>query len=504
MKKLLMISIAIFVIFVLFGCRHEEHDNGCDYDYDQAITDNNSEQQITSRVHVLSETLSFSSLEGFLTSYVEVKNGGLGRGEIDFQGDWFSPFHGVELADVIENIDFAGFEMLYIPTGIPDDFRLHEIRVFEEGVGFRYLHKNDMISEETIRAAISGQRHFWFVHTRWDMDNSFLFDAMMRQSFVSVGVNATEDDLINGRYFFNGMHSFNWVHDRERFTMTVPSPSRVPSVDFGAETTVNADGQTVFSNPAEMVRFLEIRTVDLTDPEQIEALLGELTPPPVLTTTIMQEEWRTTINIRFFLNGVLTAIPIEDIQLIADGVHVAEIRDFTVNVAGWQTETTAIFINKLAPPWQNMTVSITAYGQTLTHHFVNNMFVPPPAPTHVVIETMHGWDGMLRAWCWWCCYTGQLRATVHPLGADQTVVWSSDTPNVVRVDQSGFVSLDICCCACCCNGYCLWCCNTAVLIRATAVNGVSGTFWVIIDHGIPPRRGYEEPDPPLADDYPLD
>jgi len=227
-------------------------------------------------------------------------------------------------------------------------------------------------------------------------------------------------------------------------------------------------------------------------------------PPPTLFTTIFNEDWRTTINIRFFLNGVLTAIPIEDIQLIADGVHVAEIRDFTVNVAGWQTETTAIFINKLAPPWQNMTVSITAYGQTLTHHFVNNMFVPPPAPTHVVIETMHGWDGMLRAWCWWCCYTGQLRATVHPLGADQTVVWSSDTPNVVRVDQSGFVSLDICCCACCCNGYCLWCCNTAVLIRATAVNGVSGTFWVIIDHGIPPRRGYEEPDPPLADDYPLD
>ena len=98
-------------------------------------------------------------------------------------------------------------------------------------------------------------------------------------------------------------------------------------------------------------------------------------PPPVLTTTIFAEDWRTTINIRFFLDGVLTALPLENIQLIADGVPVANIRNFTINVAGWQTETNAIFINKLGTPWQNMTVNITAYGQTLTYQFVNNMFV---------------------------------------------------------------------------------------------------------------------------------
>ena len=100
-------------------------------------------------------------------------------------------------------------------------------------------------------------------------------------------------------------------------------------------------------------------------------------PAPVLTTTIFAEDWRETINIRFFLDGVLTELPLEDIEFIVDGVSVPNIRPFTVNVAGWQTSTNAVFINKLAStPWQNMTVNITAYGQTLTYEFVNNFFVP--------------------------------------------------------------------------------------------------------------------------------
>ena len=209
-----------------------------------------------------------------------------------------------------------------------------------------------------------------------------------------------------------------------------------------------------------------------------------VTTTPVLSTTIADEDWRTTINIRFFLDGVLSALPIEDVQLVADGVPVANIRDFTVNVVYWQTEINAIFINKLAPPWLNLTVSITAYGQTLTYHFVNNMFVPP-APTHVTIELMDGWDGVLRQ-CGWCCSTGQLRAIVHPLGADQTVVWSSGAPDVVDVSQDGLVSLLSCCCDS--DGY--------VVITATASNGVSETFTVLIEH----IDWRDESDPPLADD----
>jgi len=96
-------------------------------------------------------------------------------------------------------------------------------------------------------------------------------------------------------------------------------------------------------------------------------------PAPVLTTTIYAEDWRESINIRFFLDGVLSELPIEDIQLIADGVPVQNIRDFTLNVADWQTATSAVFISRTKTPWQQMTVVITAYGQTLTYHYTNTM-----------------------------------------------------------------------------------------------------------------------------------
>ena len=112
-------------------------------------------------------------------------------------------------------------------------------------------------------------------------------------------------------------------------------------------------------------------------------------PPPVLTTTVFAEDWRTTINIRFFLDGVLTALPLEDIVFIVDGVEIPDIRPYTVNVAGWQTETTAVFINKLAHNWQHIIVHISAYGQTVTHEFINNMFVPPRTLTTTVYA--EGW-----------------------------------------------------------------------------------------------------------------
>jgi len=94
---------------------------------------------------------------------------------------------------------------------------------------------------------------------------------------------------------------------------------------------------------------------------------------PVLTTTIFAEDWRESINIRFFLDGVLSELPLENIVFIADGVIVENIRDYTLNIADWQTAISAVFISRTKTPWSEMTVQITAYGQTLTYEYVNNM-----------------------------------------------------------------------------------------------------------------------------------
>ena len=128
---------------------------------------------------------------------------------------------------------------------------------------------------------------------------------------------------------------------------------------------------------------------DYPDYEQIEPQTASANP--VLTTTVFAEDWRETINIRFFLDGVLTALPLEDIVFIVDGVEIPDIRAYTVNVAGWQTSTNAVFINKLVHNWQHIIVRASAYNQTVTHEFINNMFVPPP-PTPVLTTTVFAED----------------------------------------------------------------------------------------------------------------
>jgi hypothetical protein len=93
---------------------------------------------------------------------------------------------------------------------------------------------------------------------------------------------------------------------------------------------------------------------------------------PTLTTTIFAEDFRESINIRFFLDGISAELAIEDIVLIADGETVENIRDYALNIANWQTSASAIFISKTKTPWSEMVVQITSNGQTLTYEYINN------------------------------------------------------------------------------------------------------------------------------------
>ena len=54
---------------------------------------------------------------------------------------------------------------------------------------------------------------------------------------------------------------------------------------------------------------------------------------------------------------MLTALPLENIMFTVDGMVAENIRDYTVNIAGWQASTNAVFINKLTN-WHEMHVEI--------------------------------------------------------------------------------------------------------------------------------------------------
>jgi hypothetical protein len=98
-------------------------------------------------------------------------------------------------------------------------------------------------------------------------------------------------------------------------------------------------------------------------------------PVPDFTWTISDEDWRQTINVRFFDDtGLPLIIPFDDIEIIADGVHVGVIA-YTVNLAGWQTETSILMISKYTSvPWQNLTLRVTRNGMSRVRSFINNYY----------------------------------------------------------------------------------------------------------------------------------
>ena len=86
--------------------------------------------------------------------------------------------------------------------------------------------------------------------------------------------------------------------------------------------------------------------------------------------------------------------------------------------------------------------------------------------------------------------TTQLIATVYPLDADQTVIWSSCNPNLLNVTQTGLVYFPLFDCGC---GD--WLCNClrmfngqGVTITATTANGIIGYHNIYISSGITPPK----------------
>ncbi|MCL2367004.1 MAG: hypothetical protein FWC75_08200 [Oscillospiraceae bacterium] len=101
-------------------------------------------------------------------------------------------------------------------------------------------------------------------------------------------------------------------------------------------------------------------------------------PAHVLTYTVFAEDWRESINIRFFLDGAPIDIPLADMELVVDDVVIENMRDFTLNIADWQTAQSAVFICKLRNNWEHLTLTVTSHDQTLSFAFTNSMFVVLP------------------------------------------------------------------------------------------------------------------------------
>ena len=174
--------------------------------------------------------------------------------------DWQSWLTEPDLAEVFENLNFARLETLYLPTNIPEDFRLHRITVNAGFVQFLYMHKED-----------GYRQRFLFSFSRSDYDPSTLLTDLLRQN------NASEEDLIESRYLFIAEPDhFTWVSDRGAI-LRMYTP------------VVRGDVAMENGSPADMVRFTEIGAANLQDMNEVAALVGDEVMERV--KEIVDERW---------------------------------------------------------------------------------------------------------------------------------------------------------------------------------------------------------------------
>jgi len=259
-----IIGVLLILLIALMGCGNNNEANVTEpINTLETVTDMQEENALPVGVHDPDE-LTFSSLEAFLLAYQALQ---LGEDITDYVESYFGELSGSTLESVTEGSNFASLEVLHLPIGIPDDYEIGRIVVRERFMEIAFFHIDDLVSEDSIWIAARQRRHFSFTILSWDYDEATLFSNMMRE------YGANEENLIDGRYLFREPNDFDWVSDCVRFILRTPlrqlneSNEPVPLTEI--------DGIPL-DDPHEIAVFTETRTIDLTDEEEVIALIREI------------------------------------------------------------------------------------------------------------------------------------------------------------------------------------------------------------------------------------
>jgi len=180
-------------------------------------------QWLNEDVHVYEgEVLVFSSLEQLIETHKMAREGHT-VGNIAFAGEFAY---------------FAELEKLYMPKVVPNDYLLYKIETGKTGANFYFLHKKHLVSDDAILKARIQHEEFHFGYSLWDSD--FPMEGIMQQH------NATEVDLIEGKYLFTDSRRFDWALGRDSAYVYVPLSL--------------CDGSNKF---AKMIKYTEVKVVDL-------------------------------------------------------------------------------------------------------------------------------------------------------------------------------------------------------------------------------------------------
>ena len=210
MKKLTFI-LFITAFIILYGCT--------------SLNTNDLETNVTGPPP---EVIEFSSLDRFLDTY---KNGGLVHIGID------------------STMEF------YLPAIVPDGFELYSIAASNDSVRFSYLPEEHTDSIWSIRDAQNNDKHFALWYTLPNVETPRTIENLFEQ------FDATERDLINGKYLFYRPSNFFWVENEASFSISLPTEMITPF--YSALRDENIDGMEMMSYDgfSEILNFLRVELI---------------------------------------------------------------------------------------------------------------------------------------------------------------------------------------------------------------------------------------------------
>jgi len=228
--------------------------------------------------HSFINYLTFYSLEDFLDAYVAAREGRVSPDSriaeqiehVDFASRE-AIYLLAEAERIMAHVDFASLETIYMLTNIPETYRLVQITAGRELVSIVYM---PIVGENTHEArsdAMLNQQYFvleFFRLTYEDLESAGYnspLDGVMRQ----VGVDLTEEDLIDGKYLFcERTRNLYWAHGSNLLMLITPmvvahgnnESSGLTTADLGFATEISIN---------DMIRFTETVAVDLHDENNI-------------------------------------------------------------------------------------------------------------------------------------------------------------------------------------------------------------------------------------------
>jgi len=166
---------------------------GCDksssvIDSEQAEESSDANDQ--SNIHIAMDWPAYNSLEEFL-SFLE------------------TPEKGEDFAEL------SSLDRYYLPTGIPETYKLYKIVAGKSDIGFFYLPEEWLESKDKILEAESLEKNFLFIFFRWDLDDP------MASIMERYGV--TRENLINENYLHVEMqNTIYWGVDNALMMLYLP------------------------------------------------------------------------------------------------------------------------------------------------------------------------------------------------------------------------------------------------------------------------------------------